>query len=88
MGTARIARDSGLLVGHASAEVTGVLVSLDCTEDVVEEAIMLGCNMVVSHHPIVFSGLKRLNGRNYIERTVMKAIRHDILLYAIHTNLE
>lgn len=80
--------NSGLLVGHADTMVTGVLVSLDCTEDVVEEAISLGCNMVVSHHPIVFSGLKRLNGSTYIERTVMKAVRHDILLYAAHTNLD
>lgn len=80
--------NSGLIVGDATTYVTGVLVSLDCTEDVVEEAIHLGCNMVVSHHPIVFSGMKRLVGRTYVERTVMKAIRHDIVLYAIHTNLD
>lgn len=80
--------NSGLLVGSADTEVKGILTTLDCTEDVVEEAIALDCNMVVAHHPIVFSGLKRLNGKSYIERTVMKAIRHDILLYAIHTNLD
>lgn len=80
--------NSGLIVGDPHAEVTGILTSLDCSEDVVEEAIHLGCNMIVSHHPIVFGGLKRFNGRNYVERTVMKAIRHDIMLYAIHTNLD
>ncbi|MBI1286466.1 MAG: Nif3-like dinuclear metal center hexameric protein [Flavobacteriales bacterium] len=80
--------NSGLLVGDSRTEVTGILVSLDCTEDVVEDAISQGCNLIVSHHPIVFSGLKRLNGKNYIERTVMKAIKKDVLLYAIHTNLD
>jgi len=80
--------NSGLIVGDANTEVTGILVSLDCTEDVVDDAISRGCNMIVSHHPIVFSGLKKLNGKNYVERTVIKAIRHDILLYAIHTNLD
>lgn len=80
--------NSGLLVGCVDTVVTGILVSLDCTEDVVDDAIARGCNMIVSHHPIVFNGLKRLNGKNYIERTVIKAIRHDILLYAIHTNLD
>jgi dinuclear metal center YbgI/SA1388 family protein len=80
--------NSGLLVGSADTEVTGIITSLDCTEDVVDEAISLGCNMVVAHHPIVFGGLKRFNGSTYIERTVVKAIRHEILLYAIHTNLD
>lgn len=80
--------NSGLLVGDAQTDVTGILVSLDCTEDVVEDAINQGCNLIVSHHPIVFSGLKRFNGKNYIERTVIKAIKNDVLLYAIHTNLD
>jgi dinuclear metal center YbgI/SA1388 family protein len=80
--------NSGLIVGHQNTELTGVLISLDCTEDVVNEAIQLGCNMILSHHPIVFSGLKRFNGKNYVERTVIKAIQHNILLYAIHTNLD
>ena len=80
--------NSGLLVGSANAEVTGILVSLDCTEDVVDDAISQGCNLIISHHPIVFSGLKRFNGKTYIERTVMKAIKNDVLLYAIHTNLD
>ncbi|MBP3944204.1 Nif3-like dinuclear metal center hexameric protein [Sphingobacteriaceae bacterium WQ 2009] len=80
--------NSGLLVGRGNTEVRKVLVSLDCTEDVVEEAIQRGCNLIISHHPIVFKGLKRFNGSNYIERTVIKAIQHDIALYAIHTNLD
>jgi len=80
--------NSGLLVGDRNAKVTGVLVSLDCTEAVVDEAIEKGCNLIVSHHPIIFGGLKRLTGDTYIQRTVMKAIKHDIQLYAIHTNLD
>ncbi|MFT4544004.1 MAG: dinuclear metal center YbgI/SA1388 family protein [Bacteroidia bacterium] len=80
--------NSGLLVGDSSTEVAGIMVSLDCTEDVVEDAISQGCNLIVSHHPIVFTGLKRFNGKNYIERTVIKAIKNDVLLYAIHTNLD
>ena len=80
--------NAGLIVGHPEAEVTGVLVWLDSTEAVVEEALALGCNLVVAHHPIVFRGLKRFNGSSYVERTVMQAIRHDVALYAIHTNLD
>ena len=80
--------NSGLLVGDNQTEVKGMLVSLDCTEDVIDDAISQGCNLIVSHHPIVFSGLKRFTGKNYIERTVIKAIKNDILLYAIHTNLD
>jgi len=78
----------GLIVGNSDAEVKGILVSLDCTEEVVEEAIKKGCNLVVSHHPIVFKGLKKLTGSNYVERTVIKAIQSDVALYAIHTNLD
>lgn len=80
--------NSGLLVGNANRQVSKILVSLDCTELVVDEAIEMGCNMVVSHHPIVFKGLKKFTGSNYIERTVEKAIKNDIVLYAIHTNLD
>jgi dinuclear metal center YbgI/SA1388 family protein len=78
----------GLLVGNTSTEVSGVLVSLDCTEAIVDEAIANGCNMIISHHPILFKGLKSLTGKNYVERTVLKAIKNDIALYAIHTNLD
>lgn len=80
--------NSGLLVGDAGSEIEKVLVSLDCTEAVVDEAIEKGAGLIVSHHPIVFSGLKRLNGKNYIERVVIKAIQNGIALYAIHTNLD
>lgn len=80
--------NSGLLVGNKDTEVTQALISLDCTEDVVQEAINKGCNLIISHHPIIFGGLKRLNGNNYIERTVIKAIQNNIALYAIHTNLD
>ena len=80
--------NAGLLVGHPDQEVTQALVSLDCTEAVVDEAIRLGCNVIISHHPIVFKGLKRFNGKSYVERVVMKAIKHDVALYAIHTNLD
>ena len=80
--------NSGLIVGDLSAELTGALVSLDCVEDVIEEAIAKGCNAIVSHHPIVFKGLKSFTGKNYVERTLIKAIKNDIALYAIHTNLD
>lgn len=80
--------NSGLIVGDRNSEVRGVVVSLDCIESTVEEAISTGCNMVIAHHPIVFGGLKRFNGSNYVERTVIKAIKNDVLIYAIHTNLD
>ena len=80
--------NAGLLVGDPQAEVTGVLTTLDCTEAVVNEAVAQGCNLVVAHHPIVFRGLKKLNGKNYVERTVIRAIRHDVAIYASHTNLD
>ena len=78
----------GLLVGDKNKEVSGVMVSLDCTEEVVREAIDKKCNLIVSHHPIIFKGLKKLTGSNYVERTVELAIKNDIALYAIHTNLD
>lgn len=80
--------NSGLLTGEPTQEITGLLVTLDCTEDVVQEAIDRGMNMIVAHHPIIFRGLKKLTGSNYVERTVLKAIRNNIALYAIHTNLD
>ncbi|GAB3959840.1 Nif3-like dinuclear metal center hexameric protein [Spirosoma harenae] len=80
--------NAGLLVGDPTTEITGVLVSLDATEAVVDEAIAKGCNVIVAHHPIVFKGLKKLNGKTYVERTVIKAIKHDIAIYATHTNLD
>ncbi|WP_116127707.1 Nif3-like dinuclear metal center hexameric protein [Lewinella sp. IMCC34183] len=80
--------NAGLIVGDPSWEVTGVLTSLDCTEAIINEAVERGCNVVVAHHPIVFRGLKQLNGTNYVERTVIQAIKRDIAIYAIHTNLD
>jgi dinuclear metal center YbgI/SA1388 family protein len=80
--------NAGLICGDAGAEVTGVLTCLDSTEAIIDEAIAKSCNLVVAHHPIVFRGLKKITGRNYVERTLLKAIKHDIAIYAIHTNLD
>ncbi|WP_338875962.1 Nif3-like dinuclear metal center hexameric protein [Spirosoma sp. SC4-14] len=80
--------NSGLIVGDPATVITGVLVTLDATEAVVDEAIAKGCNLLVAHHPIVFKGLKKLNGNTYVERTVIKAIKNDIAIYAAHTNLD
>lgn len=80
--------NAGLIVGDPNATVTGVLVTLDATPDVVQEAVQKGCNLIVAHHPIVFRGLKKLTGRNYVERTVMQAIKNDVAIYASHTNLD
>ncbi len=78
----------GLLVGNYNTEVTGVLVTLDTLENVVDEAIEKYCNLIVSFHPIIFSGLKKLNGNNYVERVVLKAIKNDIAIYSMHTALD
>lgn len=80
--------NSGLIVGDPDEEVQGALVALDCLENVVDEAILHHCNLIITHHPIVFKGLKKLTGKNYVERVVLKAIRNNIALYAIHTNLD
>ncbi|NME67126.1 Nif3-like dinuclear metal center hexameric protein [Flammeovirga aprica] len=80
--------NAGLITGSGQEEVKNVLVTLDCTEEIVEEAIQKDCNLIVAHHPIVFKGLKRLNGKDYVERTVIKAIKNDICIFAIHTNLD
>ena len=78
----------GLLVGDKNAIVKGVLITLDCTEAIINEAIETNCNLIIAHHPIIFKGLRKLNGSNYIERTVIKAIKNNIAIYAIHTNLD
>ena len=80
--------NSGLIVGDENTKVKGALITLDCTEDVIDEAIAENCNLVITHHPIIFTGLKKLNGSNYIQRTVIKAIKNEIAIYAIHTNLD
>lgn len=78
----------GLLVGNASQKVTGVLVTLDTLENVVDEAITKKCNLIVSFHPIIFKGLKKLTGRTYVERVVIKAIANNIAIYSMHTALD
>ncbi|NNF01184.1 MAG: Nif3-like dinuclear metal center hexameric protein [Bacteroidia bacterium] len=80
--------NSGLIVGDPNTKLSSILVCLDSIEEVIDEAITLKCNLVVAHHPIIFQGLKRINGANYIERTIIKAIKNDIAIYAIHTNLD
>lgn len=80
--------NSGLLIGHPETEITGVLVSLDVTEEVVQEAVRKRCNLIVAHHPLIFRGLKRLNGTDHVERTAISAIKNDVAVYAIHTNLD
>ena len=80
--------NAGLITGDPNWKVKAVLVSLDTIEKVVDEAIAKKCNVIVAHHPIVFRGLKQLNGKNYVERTIIKAIKNDIAIYAIHTNLD
>lgn len=78
----------GLQVGKNDDEVTGILISLDVTESVLDEALERRCNMIVSHHPLIFSGLKKIIGRNYVEKIVQKAIKNDVNIYAAHTNLD
>ncbi|MFJ1262384.1 Nif3-like dinuclear metal center hexameric protein [Capnocytophaga canis] len=78
----------GLLVGDAEMNVTGVLITLDTTEEVVDEAISRECNFIVSFHPIIFNGLKSLTGKTYVERVVIKAIQHNIAIYSMHTALD
>jgi dinuclear metal center YbgI/SA1388 family protein len=78
----------GLLVGNAEQEATGVLVCHDALEKVIEEAIAKNCNLVVCFHPILFTGLKKITGKNYVERVLIKAIKNDIAIYAVHTALD
>ncbi len=78
----------GLLVGYQESDATGVLVCHDALESVIEEAITKKCNLVVCFHPILFSGLKKITGKNYVERSILKAIKNDIAIYAIHTALD
>lgn len=78
----------GLLVGNANEEATGILVCHDALENIIEEAIAKKCNLIVCFHPILFSGLKKITGKNYVERAVIKAIKNDIAIYAVHTALD
>lgn len=78
----------GLLVGNYNTAISGILVTLDTLEETVDEAIAKNCNLIVSFHPIIFVGLKKLNGNSYVERVVLKAIKNDIAIYATHTALD
>jgi dinuclear metal center YbgI/SA1388 family protein len=80
--------NSGLIVGDAGWECSGAIICLDTLESVVEEAKKKGANLIIAHHPIVFKGLKKINGNNYVERVIINAIKNDIAIYAIHTNLD
>lgn len=80
--------NSGLLTGSPTWPAHKALIALDCTEPVVEEAIREGANLIIAHHPILFKSLKRLTGKTFVERTLIKAIRHDIAIFAMHTNLD
>ncbi|NUM31216.1 MAG: Nif3-like dinuclear metal center hexameric protein [Bacteroidetes bacterium] len=80
--------NSGFLIGNIDEKVNNILVCLDCTEAVIDEAIKKQCNLIISHHPIIFKGLKKITGSNYIEKTILKAIQNGISIYAIHTNLD
>ena len=78
----------GLLLGNQEDEAIGILVCHDALESVIDEAIIMKCNLVVCFHPIIFSGLKKITGKNYVERSVLKAIKNDIAIYAVHTALD
>lgn len=78
----------GLLVGDLEQEVTGVIITLDVTEQVISEAVEAGCNLIIAHHPLIFKGLKRITGSHWVERCVTQAIKKDVAIYAIHTNLD
>lgn len=80
--------NAGLIAGNPSWECTGILCTLDVTEEVIEEAINKKCNCIVAHHPLIFRGLKKINGRNAVERAVIMAIKNDIAIYASHTNID
>ena len=80
--------NAGLLTGNPGWDCTGIVTTLDVTEAVVLEAIEKKCNLIVAHHPIIFSGLKKITGKNYVEKTIIAAIKNDIAIYAIHTNLD
>ena len=80
--------NAGLQVGLTEAEVSGALLCLDVTEKVVEEAMRRGCNLIVAHHPLIFRKLSQVSDTDYVQRTVMKAIKNDIVIVAMHTNLD
>ena len=80
--------NAGLIIGDPNTTITSALLTLDVTEAVIDEAIEAGCELIIAHHPILFKGIKRINGNNYVERCIVKAIKNDIAIYAAHTNLD
>jgi dinuclear metal center YbgI/SA1388 family protein len=80
--------NAGLICGNHEMDIVSALICLDSTEAVLDEAIEKGCNLVIAHHPIVFSGIKKFNGKSYVERVIIKAIKNNIAIYAAHTNLD
>ena len=80
--------NAGLQLGLTEAEVSGALLCLDVNEQIVDEAISKGCNLIVSHHPLLFHGLKKITGADYVQRCVIKAIKHDIVIVSMHTNMD
>jgi dinuclear metal center YbgI/SA1388 family protein len=80
--------NAGLLTGMPEWECTGAMVSLDITDEVINEAIQHNCNLLIAHHPLIFKGLKRINGKDPVSRNIIKAIKNDLAIYAIHTNLD
>lgn len=80
--------NSGVQIGDINQEAKGAIVCIDVTESVVDEAISMGCNLIISHHPLAFKAFKSLTGKNYVERCMIKACKHDIVVYAAHTNLD
>src|SRR4030095_14329586 len=80
--------NAGLIIGDKNWECRGIICCLDATEEVINEAAAKSCNLLIAHHPIIFGGLKKINGKNYVEKAVISAIKKDIAIYAIHTNLD
>ena len=80
--------NAGLITGNSSMDCTGIITTLDCLPETINEALKNNCNLIVAHHPIIFKGLKKITGKNYVEETIIKAIKNDIAIYAIHTNLD
>ena len=80
--------NAGLQLGLTEAEVSGALLCLDVNEAIIDEAISKGCNLIVSHHPLLFRGLKQISGADYVQRCVIKAIKHDIVVVSMHTNMD
>jgi len=80
--------NSGLIIGNPMAEINKALICLDVTPEVINEALSTKCDIIIAHHPIIFKGLKRITGASLVEEVVYKAIKNDIAIYAIHTNLD